>query len=159
MSEPLLDLCRDLPVVTFADGEALLTEGATTGRLFVLVDGVVEVAKGDHRINTVAEPGAVFGEMSVLLEAPHMATVRALGPVRAHVSEDGGGFIRAHPQIAHHLARVIARRLNGVTAYLVDLKTQYEAEAGHLGFVDEILECLLHQPPGGFTPGSDRDPG
>lgn len=158
-SPSLLDVCGDLPVVTFADGEALLPEGETTGRLYVLVEGVVEVAKGEHRIDTVAEPGAVFGEMSVLLEAPHMATVRALGPVRAHVSEDGASFIRAHPHIAFHLARVTARRLNGVTAYLVDLKTQFEAEAGHLGFVDEILECLLHQPLDAFTPGSDRDPG
>ncbi|MDZ4371308.1 MAG: cyclic nucleotide-binding domain-containing protein [Phenylobacterium sp.] len=159
MADALLDLCRDLPVETFADGAVLLSEGATTGRLYVLIDGAVEVAKGDFQINAVTDPGAIFGEMSVLLGMPHMATVRALGPARAHLCEDGAAFLKAHPEIAYHLACTIAQRLNGVTSYLIDIRQQFEAEKGHLGFVDEILECLLHQPRTQFTPGSDRDPG
>ncbi|MBL8772757.1 MAG: cyclic nucleotide-binding domain-containing protein [Phenylobacterium sp.] len=159
MSAELLDLCGDLPVVDFAPGEALLDEGQTSGRLYVLIGGEVEIVKGDFQIDVVTEPGAIFGEMSVLLAAPHMATVRAVTPCRAYRSTEGEAFLRSHPEIAYHLARVLAQRLNGVTGYLVDLKRQFEGERSHLGFVDEILETLVHNQGPAFTPGSDRDPG
>lgn len=159
MSDELLALCRELPVAEFAPGDALLDEGQTSGRLYVLIDGEVEIAKGPYQINVVSEPGAIFGEMSVLLSMPHMATVRALTPCRAHQSTDAQAFLKAHPQIAFHLSRMLAQRLNGVTSYLVDLKRQFEGEASHLGFVDEILECLVNNQGPAFKPGSDRDPG
>jgi hypothetical protein len=96
--------------------------------------------------------------MSVLLDMPHMATVRAMAPSRAHVVEDGAGFLESHPDVAAALARLLAQRLHGVTTYLVDLKKQFEDEASHLGMVDEILEALVHDQPRDFTPGSDREP-
>ena len=34
----------------------------------------------------MAEPGAVFGELSVLLDKPHTAEVRALEPSQFHVA-------------------------------------------------------------------------
>lgn len=159
MSTELLALCRDLQVADFAPGEVLLQEGLSTGRLYVLADGEVEIVKGDFQINVVADEGAIFGEMSVLLGMPHMATVRALTACRAHRCDDGEAFLRENPQIAYHLARTLAQRLNGVTGYLVDLKQQFEDEQSHLGFVDEILESLVHTPGPAFTPGSDRDAG
>lgn len=150
--------CAGQPERAFAPGEALLTEGAQTGRLYVLIEGAVEIVKGGVQVNVVADAGAVFGEMSVLLEAPHMATVRALGPARAYLVEDGAAFLERHPDVAVALARLLAQRLQGVTSYLVDLKRQFEQEASHLGMVDEILEALVHDQPRAFTPGSDREP-
>ena len=88
-----------------------------------------------------------------------MATVRALGTCSAHVVEGGEAFLASHQEIAFHLARMLAQRLHGVTSYLVDLKVQFEDQAGHLGMVDEILETLVHEQRSDFTPGSDRDPG
>ena len=55
----------------------VLNEGETTGRLYVLIDGKLEVLKGGTVVATVSEPGAILGEMSVLLGQPHTATVRA----------------------------------------------------------------------------------
>ena len=71
----VLDLCHELPQKTFAAGETILEEGARAGVLYVLREGEVEVLKGDFQITTVAESGSFFGEMSVLLSMPHMATV------------------------------------------------------------------------------------
>ena len=155
----IADLCHDLPIATFEAGEVLLAEGRATGRLYVLIDGSVEILKGDLQINTVADRGALLGDMSVLLDIPHMATVRAVSRCNAYVTEEGDAFLQAHPEIAYLLARMLAQRLHGVTSYLVDLKQQFEGEDGHLGMVDEILESLLHEPAQDFTPGSDRDPG
>ena len=64
------DLCSHLPVAAFAPGEALLEEGAATGRLYVLRAGTVEIVKRGVQINTVSDCGAIFGEMSALLDAP-----------------------------------------------------------------------------------------
>ncbi|MDX2273833.1 MAG: cyclic nucleotide-binding domain-containing protein [Hyphomonadaceae bacterium] len=155
----IADFCGALPVATFAAGEALLVEGQQTGRFYVLLEGTVEVVKGeDVVINVVADVGAVFGEMSVLLDKPHMATVRAVDQVRAHVVEDGAAFLESHPEVSAALARLLAQRLHGVTTYLVDLKQQFEDQTNHLGMVDEILESLAHDQPREFTPGSDREP-
>jgi CRP-like cAMP-binding protein len=154
----IADYCGGLPVAAFAAGEDLLSEGDKTGRLYVLLDGAVEVLKGEVQINVVSDVGAVFGEMSVLLNMPHMATVRAVSDARAHVVDDGAAFLEKHPDVAAALARLLAQRLHGVTTYLVDLKQQFEDRSDHLGMVDEILEALLHDQRSEFTPGSDREP-
>jgi CRP-like cAMP-binding protein len=157
-SATILGQCRGLPERRFEAGAVLLAEGQTTGLLIVLIEGEVEISKGGYEINTVAEPGAIFGEISLLLETPHMATVRAASTVRAYVAEGGAEFLRAHPEIATELSRLLAQRLHGLTTYLVDLKRQFEDRADHLGMVDEVLETLAHQQRASFTPGSDRDP-
>jgi CRP/FNR family transcriptional regulator, cyclic AMP receptor protein len=159
MPPTILDLCRELPIATFEPGDVLLAEGKTSGRLYVLIDGAVEITKGDFQVNVVSDPGGILGDMSVLLDLPHTATVRALSHATAYVSEGGDAFLRSHKEIAYVLARMLAHRLNGVTGYLVDLKRQFQDEDSHLGIVDEILEALVHQQGPDFTPGSDRDPG
>jgi CRP-like cAMP-binding protein len=124
----------------------------------VLIEGAVEVVKGDVQINSVSDPGAIFGEMSVLLDAPHMATVRTLEPSRFHVAEDAKAFLNSDAALAHQVSRLLARRLNAMITYLVDLKHQFEDHDNHLGIVDEVLESLVHHQGEPHDPGSDRDP-
>ena len=159
MVNPILELCKSVPERRFEPGVVLLAEGKKSGLLYVLIDGDVEIVKGDFQINIVSDPGAIFGEVSVLLDLPHMATVRALSACRAHEVRDGDAFLRAHPEIAHHLAQLLARRLHGVSTYLVDLKQQFASHENHLGMVDDVLESLVNQQHQRFIPGSDRDPG
>jgi len=155
----ILPLCEKLPVRSFERGAVLLAEGETSGLLYVLIDGEVEILKGEFQINTVAEPGAIFGEISVLLGIPHMASVRAATPCRAYLVEGGAGFLQSNTQIAYELSKLLAQRLHGVTSYLVDLKRQYEDRDNHFAMIDEVLEALLQQQRHSFTPGSDRDSG
>jgi len=136
----------------------LLAEGTRTGALYILVEGAVEILKGDFQIDVVSEPGAFFGEVSALLDIPHMATVRTLQPSRVYRIEHAVEFLNNYPMIAMEVARLLAQRLNGVTNYLVDLKNQFVDHKGHLGMVDEVLETLIHQQREPFIPGSDRDP-
>lgn len=154
----LADFCHHLPVSSFAPGAVLLGEGQATGRLYVLISGEVEIAKGDYQINVVSDRGAVFGEMSALLGLAHTATVRALTPSTAHVIEGAAAFLQSNKEFAYGLAQLLAHRLHGVTTYLVDLKRQFEDQQDHLGMVDDILETLAHEQRSHFTPGSDREP-
>ena len=99
----------------------MFAEGTKTGRLLVLKSGAVSISKSGTEIARVAEPGAVFGEMSILLGTPHTATVRARTPCRAHMITDGDAFLRSNKEIAYDLLKIIAHRLHAVTTYLADL--------------------------------------
>lgn len=151
-------LCEDLPLIPIPAGQALLAEDEYSGRLYVLAKGTVEIVKRGVQVNIVTDAGAIFGEMSALLGAPHMATVRAVTPCQVRVIEGGDAFLQLHPELSYELAKLLAHRLNGVTSYLVDMKRQFESHSDHLGMVDEILEALAHEQKRAFTPGSDRDP-
>jgi hypothetical protein len=69
------------PLATYQAGECVLTAGSKTGRLLIVVvrEGV-QIAK-------VTEPGAVFGELSMLLDQPHTADLRALEASWFHVAD------------------------------------------------------------------------
>lgn len=144
-AQTALDACKTLPVAEFSASDHLLTQDAVGSRLFVLIDGEVAVRKGQVEIARISEPGAIFGEISSLLGIPYSASVVALGPTRAHVSEDGASFIASSPEIALHTSRVLAKRLYDATTYLADLKLQFQDHANHFGMMDQILEALLQQ--------------
>lgn len=154
----VVELCTGLPLRTFRATEIILDEGTRAGQLYVLASGTIEVLKGDLQIAAVDTPGAFFGEVSALLDLPHMATVRALTDATLFVAADPLAFLQSNPVIALSLARLLAKRLHGVTTYLVDLKRQFEDHGGHLSMVDEVLETLVHHQGEESTPGSDRHP-
>lgn len=153
----LLDFSERLPTTSVPAGQELLPEGGRTGLLYILVEGQVEILKGDVQIELVTEPGALFGEISALLDTPHMATVKTLTPARLVRIEDAARFLHDHPDLAIEVARLLAERLTNVVGYLADLKCQF-AGRDHLGMVDEVLETLIHQQRQAFTPGSNREP-
>jgi CRP/FNR family transcriptional regulator, cyclic AMP receptor protein len=142
----LLKACLEMPVREVVAGEVLIAEGASACPLYILEQGSFEIVKRDIRINVVTTPGAMFGEVSLLLEKPSMATVRALEAGRVRAVDDGIKFLEANPAASLELSRLLAKRLNGVTSYLVDLKQQFGGNDDHLGMVDEVLESLLHAP-------------
>ena len=151
----ILNYCGDVPIERLEAGTVLLEEGKWSGRLYIIEEGEVEVERGDTAVALVSEPGSMFGEMSVLLDVPHTATVRAVTPVTVRVAEDGIAFMKRHPEIAFFLARLLAQRLNAATTYLVDLKRQFQHHSDHFGMVDEVLESLTNQQDQGFTPDDD----
>jgi CRP/FNR family cyclic AMP-dependent transcriptional regulator len=59
---------------------------------------------------------------------------------------DGLKFLQDNPAANVELSRLLAKRLDGVTNYLVDLKQQFSDQDNHLGMVDEVLESLLNSP-------------
>jgi CRP/FNR family transcriptional regulator, cyclic AMP receptor protein len=154
----VLDLCTDLPERRFAPGECLLEQGdPPVGVLYVLVEGSVEVLKGDVQVTIVSQPGAFFGEIALFLDIAHTATVRALEPTRCYVAVDGQAFLASSPALTLAVGRLLARRLYLATTYLADLKRQFEDQATSLSMVDEVLETLVHHQDLDADPGSDRE--
>jgi len=142
----LLDLLHHEPLCCFDAGETVIAEGASTGLIYFLVEGAVEVTKGGVAVTRTNEPGAVFGDLSALLGVPHTAEVRTIEPSRFRVVEDPVAMLEANPSISLHLCRLLARRLDGVNRYLVDLKQQFDGH-DHLGMVDGMIDLLMHRHP------------
>ena len=154
----VLESCDSKKKKLITAGTVLLKEGSRTGYIYVLAEGMIEVLRGETQVAVVSEPGSVFGEMSVLLDTPHTATVRTLSSATMYAFDDAAGFLRSDPQIAFVIARLLAQRLNSATTYLVDLKRQYAGQGNHLGMVSDVLASLIHQQEAEFLPGSDRQP-
>jgi CRP-like cAMP-binding protein len=113
----------------FPAGSELITQGRNAGgSLMVLKEGEVEVVRDGKFVSTIKQPGAIFGEMSVLLERPHSASVRAVTDVQLYVIDDALRVLEAHPAWLLQIARLLAQRVNTTTAQLVALK-QKEAES------------------------------
>jgi CRP-like cAMP-binding protein len=152
----VLDCCTGGTERKIAAGTHLVTEGGTSGHLYVLMDGKLEVLKGEMAVANIAEPGAVLGEMSVLLGVPHTATVRACTDTVVYEFEDAASLLKQHPELALLLARMLAQRLNAANTYLADLKRQYAGHGTHLAMVGEVLQSMINLPPLEVSPGSDR---
>ena len=96
--------------------------------------------------------------MSVVLDRPATATVRATTDVDVHVIDDPEAFLVERPGAALSVLRTTAARLDGLTQYLVDVKGQFAGHEGHLGMVDQILDTLVHHQAPAVRTGSIRDP-
>jgi CRP/FNR family transcriptional regulator, cyclic AMP receptor protein len=137
-----------LPLATYQPGETVLATGSRTGRLLILKTGKVSIVKEDIEIAEVAEPGAVFGELSALLNQPHAADVRALETSQFHVA-DAAALLGEDPIALLYVAAVLARRLDSANQALIELKSQLQADQprSEIGQTIKKIEVLL-------TPGS-----
>lgn len=142
----ILELLRDREVRRFEAGQTILQQGEATGQLYVLIEGAVEVLKDDVPVALASQPGVVFGEMAVLLGDKHTASVRASKPCSFYVVGNPGEFLKASPAVCLHICQLLARRLDALNKYLVDVKRQFEGH-DHIGMVDDVLEALLHRQP------------
>lgn len=157
--QSMLEKVSDSPVIDVAAGEVFISDGEKSDKLFVLVEGTIEVFRENVEIAVASRPGSVFGEMSLLLDIPHTASVRALEQSRLHVIENASAYLHDHPRYLLPIAQLLARRLQNATTYLVDLKHQFQHHDDHFGMVDEVLESLIHSQAGSATPSSADEQG
>jgi CRP/FNR family transcriptional regulator, cyclic AMP receptor protein len=131
------------PIATYQAGETVLAAASTSGRLLILKKGVVTVLRGGVEIGTVREPGAVFGEISALLDQPHSADVRALEASQFYVA-DAATLLRVDPIALLYVATVLARRLDDANQALIELRRQVQAGRPPVieKTADEIEELL-----------------
>jgi len=145
----ILDFCQGREARSFSPGDTLIREGGQEGNLYVLIEGQVEVMRKDTQVSYIDEPGSIFGEMSVLLDMPYSATVKALSDTKAYVINDAIKFLMSDPAIAIEVASLLARRLYYTTSYLVDLQQQAAGKREDLDLVDRILAQLVQKPENG----------
>lgn len=153
------EILQTLAVCEFERGAVLLHEGApSSGELYFLRSGSVEVVKKNGvRVATITEPGGVIGEISLLAGVPHTATVQATSSASCFVARDGLAFLRSCPEAMLGVGKLLAQRLSMATAFLADIKRQYEGAGTSLAMLDEVLDSFTHHPAHDTSEsGSDR---
>jgi CRP/FNR family cyclic AMP-dependent transcriptional regulator len=143
----MLDIETDLqpfPVVSLTAGQYLMSQGEMTDSIYFLLEGAVRVTKDGYDVAVITDKGAVFGEMSILLDYQHTASVQCLEDSRFYHIEHPKKYLEEHPRLIWHIAQILGMRLFNLNQYLVDVKRQYEGH-DHLQMVDEVLEALLNQ--------------
>ena len=153
----ILDVTADLPEVELAAGDVVVREGGTSSSLWILVSGQLRVMKGDVMVNTIDHPGAVIGEMSLLVGTRHSATVEATMPTRLRFAANGNALLEHDATIARLIATGLAERLAYMTTYLADLTKQY-GDAPGLAMVSSVLNELEQRKAPRAVPGSLREP-
>src|SRR5579872_3142624 len=144
-----------LPLASYAADEIVFEEGTKTGKLLILKSGAVRIVKNGTEIAAVAEPGAVFGELSALLDQPHSADVRALEPCEFYVA-DAATLLHEDPAALLYVTLVLARRLDGANHAFVELKNQLAAgePAGLIDATLDKIENLLGAIGAGYVRAS-----
>jgi len=138
----ILALTKSQPTRALAAGETLITEGDSGGELYVLEAGRLTVERDGVRIATITDPGALIGEMSVLLGVDHSATVRAESASVVRVIEDAVPFMERTPLMALHVATLACERLNRTSALLVELRKDAAGKASEQGMLGRIFSSL-----------------
>lgn len=97
-------------------GHVIIREGEAGESLYLLVDGRVQVLKGDRPVAELGER-EVFGEMALLDPGPRSATVRALTDVvmLCIKREDFSDIMAEKNEIARGIIQVLTRRLRAAT--------------------------------------------
>ena len=112
-----------LPLETFRPNETVLAAGSKTGRLLILKKGAVAIVEEGIEIAKVTEPGAVFGEVSALLDTPHTADVRALEPSQFYLAD---ADLLQDKAALRYVAAILARRLVDANEAFIELKRHLE---------------------------------
>lgn len=83
------------------------------GVLYVLLSVCLEVIKGETLIFRIRKPVTIFGEISLLLDGPHPATVEAVEPCVCRVIRVGREFLAKNPLITLEVAEIVGRQTHG----------------------------------------------
>lgn len=78
--DALVGLLGSCEVRDFATGTAVVSEGDDAEEAFVVVRGLLNVVRGGDKLLAALGPGAIFGEMALLSDAPRAASVVAVEP-------------------------------------------------------------------------------
>jgi small-conductance mechanosensitive channel/CRP-like cAMP-binding protein len=112
------DLVVSSALLTFGAGEPVVRQGEPGESAYVLVSGRVRVVlePGDQEL-AVLEPGAYFGEMSLLTGDARTATVRAMSDcqVMEVAASNFRRFILLNPAVVDTMSGVVAERRSGLS--------------------------------------------
>jgi len=130
---------ENLPVKTIKAGEDLITQGSKTGMVYLLQYGKVEVLHNGQQLCTVSDPGAIFGELAVILKSNHQATVRAVSETTFLVVSDFEALAAKYPQVSWAVTQLLAKRLISTNEILTMARKRFE-ELLHEGKSDTAGE-------------------
>ena len=131
-------------------GDTLFNEGELADGLYLIVKGKVAIWSGAVEIQERAE-GEYIGELALLDDSPHSATVRAKNDVmllKLH-RDDFHQVLSTSPQVVSGLLRILGQKIKQDTAYRIAAVRQQEQHEYDLKRAREIQTTML--PTGDFS--------
>ena len=96
----------------YMEGEAIANEGEKAKNFFILVEGKVGIFKGENKIAEYDKEGTILGEISLILNKPRSASIKALSKVSLLIVEgDLDEIIKRFPDYSKKLIKTLAERL------------------------------------------------
>jgi CRP-like cAMP-binding protein len=123
----LAHLADGLRTRRFRRGEVLFHQGDPGDSLFIVSTGTVKIVlpseEGDEAILTTIGPGAFFGELALLDDAPRSATAVAMEPTETFVLRRDAfrALIDGSPTARDALLAALAGELRRLTAHVEEL--------------------------------------
>ena len=110
---------------SFKSGEVLFREGDPGSSFYIVLSGSVEVylKKLNDQVVATRGVGEFFGEMSLLLDAPRSASIRALEDTLLFVVERSNlqPILQRHPELADHISEELSLRSDSLKALGVEV--------------------------------------
>lgn len=145
----LAELAWSHPQRKLEAGDVLITEGSPGGMLYVLESGRLVVERDGVALATLTEPGALIGEMSVLLGTPNSADVRAIGPTSVREIRDGMVFLQSQPAALLQVATALAVRLDNTSSIVVRLQGEHRDQPEQHSIFTRLASSLFYGGPDG----------
>ncbi len=108
---------QDTDALQLAPGDFLFREGDKRDKMYVLLEGEMDVRLGDYVVETARE-GALIGEMALIDDSPRAANAVAKSACRlAPIDQRRFHFlIQQHPHFVTHVMKELADRLRNMNA-------------------------------------------
>ena len=108
---------HETAALQLAPGDSLFREGEKGEKMYVLLDGEIEILLDDFVLETVGQ-GALIGEMALIHDSPRTATAVAKVPCRlAEIDRRRFHFlVQQTPHFATHVMKTLADRLRHMNA-------------------------------------------
>ncbi len=130
----------------FATGREIFREGDPGDGVYVVRDGLVEIAHfadgKEHRVFSQLGPGEIFGEMAVIENLPRSATALAARDTRLYFipRDEMLALLKRSPGLAFNLLSEISRRLRDFN----QLHLREIIQAERLAVVGNFARSILH---------------
>src|SRR5688572_4493382 len=146
-------MCRWVEEARLAPGEMLFPEGSKGDRAYIIQDGEVEIVKSSGNrevLLSVRGSGEVIGEMSLLEDAPRMASVRGRTPVTllAIGQDQFNELLRNSPSAARAMLHTITARLR-----VTETMLRQSEKLGQLGTLSAGVAHELNNPSAAVARG------
>lgn len=110
----------------FKKDEVIVNEGEKAKCIFVLVEGKVGIFKNNRKISEYSKSGEMIGEISMILNRPRTATIKALTDCNLLTIEgELDDLVKLYPDISKKLIRTLAERLADATEQQSKRYTKY----------------------------------
>jgi signal transduction histidine kinase len=122
LSDEDLECISQGEIVEFPAGPVMATDGEIGEYFYLLLSGEVRLWRSYDRqdiLMAVAKPGHFMGEISILLDAPWLATARVSQPSRFFRLDKNGFWkmMRTCPSIAKEILRTVAERFRNLEGF------------------------------------------